>query len=62
MTIPGFEDVPRAFLGEVDNVLFVVYTMRYIEGAEYHRIISARAAEWDERQAYEEAKLADSEW
>lgn len=62
LDIPGFEDVPRAFLGEVDNVLFVVYTMRYIEGSEYHRIISARAAEEDERRAYEEAKLADSEW
>ena len=48
LDIPGFEGVPRAFLGAVDNVLFVVYTMRYISGSEFHRIISARAAEKEE--------------
>ena len=61
-TIPGFEGVPRAFLGAVDDVLFVVYTMRFIAGSEYHRIISARAAEKDEIREYEAAKLADEQW
>lgn len=59
LSIPGFEGIPRAFLGAVENVLLVVYTMRYIEGSEYHRIISARAAEEDEIKEYEAAKLAD---
>lgn len=62
MDIPGFEGVPRAFLGAVDNVLFVVYTMRFIAGSEYHRIISARAAEKEEIEEYEAAKLADMQW
>lgn len=52
-------DKPRAYLGSIDNVLFVVYVMRYISGTEYHRIISARAAEKDEIIEYETAKLAD---
>ena len=62
MDIPGFEGVPRAFLGAVDDVLFVVYTMRFISGSEYHRIISARAAEKEEIEEYEAAKLADEQW
>lgn len=58
--IPGFDDIPRAVLGEIDNVLFVVYTVRLIKNAEYYRIISARAAEKDEIEAYREyRKLAD---
>ena len=62
LDLPGLEGIPRAFLGAVDNVLFVVYTMRYISGAEYHRIISARAAEKDEIAEYEAAKRADMAW
>lgn len=58
--IPGFDDIPRAVLGEIDNVIFVVYTVRLIKNAEYYRIISARAAEKDEIEAYREyRKLAD---
>lgn len=50
--VPGFDDMPRAILGQIDNVIFVVYTMRLIRNAEYYRIISARAAEKDEADAY----------
>lgn len=53
---------PRAFLGSVDNVLFVVYVMRYISGSEYHRIISARTAEKNEIREYEAAKYANLGW
>lgn len=62
LDVPGFEGIPRAFLGAVDDVLLVVYTMRFIAGSEYHRIISARAAEKDEIEEYEAAKLADEQW
>ena len=62
LDVPGFEGVPRAFLGAVDDVLFVVYTMRFIAGSEFHRIISARAAEKEEIEEYEAAKLADGQW
>lgn len=62
LDIPGFEGVPRAFLGAVDDVLFVVYTMRFLAGSEYHRIISARTAEKEEIKEYEAAKFADAQW
>ena len=50
--IPGFEGIPRALLGEIDNVLFVVYTTRFMRQEEYFRIISARAALKPEIDAY----------
>lgn len=60
--IPGFDDVPRAVLGEIDNVIFVVYTVRLIKDAEYYRIISARAAEKEEVQAYKEVRKLAENW
>lgn len=56
LSVPGFEEIPRAYLGEVDNILFVVYTMRYIKGSEFIRMISARPAVEDEITLYKEAK------
>lgn len=60
--VPGFDDIPRAVLGEIDNVLFVVYTMRLIKNAEYYRIISARAAEKEEIQAYQDFRKLAENW
>lgn len=45
---------PRAIIGEVDGVLFVVFTERIFDGKDYIRIISAREADADEKRAYEE--------
>ena len=52
LVIPGFEGVPRALMGEIDNVLFIVYTIRFMKNEEYFRIISARAAVKREIEAY----------
>ena len=52
LDIPGFEGVPRALMGEIDNVLFIVYTTRFMKKDEYDRIISARAAVKKEIDAY----------
>ena len=52
LDIPGFEGVPRALMGEIDNVLFVVYTTRFMKQEEYYRIISARVAVKPEIDAY----------
>ena len=49
---PGFEGVPKALMGEINNVLFVVFTSRLMEQEEYFRIISARAAVKKEIDAY----------
>lgn len=52
LDIPGFEGVPRALMGEIDNVLFIVFTTRFMKNDEYYRIISARAALKKEIDAY----------
>ena len=52
LDIPGFEGVPRALMGEIDNVLFIVYTTRFMKNDEYYRMISARAAVKKEIDAY----------
>lgn len=52
LDIPGFEGVPRALMGEIDNVLFVVFTTRMMDNDEYYRIISARATVKKEIDAY----------
>lgn len=49
---PGFEGVPRALMGEIDHVLFIVFTTRFMKHEEYYRIISARAAVKNEIEAY----------
>ena len=56
LDIPGFEDIPRAFLGEAEDVLLVVYTIREFDRKEYYRIISARPADEDETREYEKKK------
>ncbi len=42
--------------------MYCLLSMRYISGSEFHRIISARAAEKEEIKEYEAAKLADGQW
>ena len=54
--VPGIGSIPRAIIGEVDNVLFVVYTVRGYDGEEVFRIISARKADDDEKAMYETLK------
>lgn len=56
LDVPGFGSIPRAIIGEVNNVLFVVYTVRARKGIDYRRIISARPADKDERELYESLK------
>ena len=56
LEVPGIGNIPRAIIGEVDNVLFVVYTIRSRKGIDYRRIISARVADDDERELYESLK------
>lgn len=53
LEIPGIGSIPRAIIGEVNNVLFVVYTVRTRKGIDYRRIISARPADKDEKELYE---------
>lgn len=52
LDFPGFEGVPRALMGEIDNVLFVVFITRFMKNDEYYRIISARVAVKKEIEAY----------
>ena len=61
LDIPGFEGTPRALMGEIDNLLFIVYTTRFMKNDEYYRIISARAAVKKEIDAYKRhrAKLEE---
>ena len=59
LDIPGIGSIPRAIIGEVNNVLFVVYTIRGSKGTDYRRIISARAADKDERELYESLKYEE---
>ena len=56
LEIPGIGSIPRAIIGEVNNVLFVVYTVRARKGIDYRRIISARPADKDEKELYESLK------
>ena len=50
----------EAFIGEVDDVLYVVYTERALDDTEddliYQRIISARVATRKEKKLYEDRK------
>ena len=41
------------------TILFVVYTIRGSKGTDYRRIISARAADKDERELYESLKYEE---
>ena len=52
LDVPGFEGIPRALIGEIENVLFVVFTTRFMRNDEYYRIISARVAVKKEIEAY----------
>lgn len=54
--ISGLGSIPKAIIGAVDNVLFVVYTTRGYDGDEFYRIISARKADDDEKALYESLK------
>lgn len=56
MDVPGIGIIPRAIIGEVNNVIFVVYTLRARRGIDYRRIISARPADREERELYESLK------
>ena len=53
LDLPGLEGIPMAFLGAVDNVLFVVYTER----RNRVRLISARPANKKERSLYYDRHL-----
>ena len=51
--------VPKAVIGEVHGILFVVFTERIMEEIAFTRIISARPATKHEAEAYFEMKYAD---
>lgn len=48
---------PKAILGQVEGVLFIVFTEEAIQAGEATRIISARAADEEEAAAYFEWKF-----
>lgn len=50
---------PKAVIGEVEGILFVVFTQRMGMFGDETRIISARAANKKEAQAYLRIKYAD---
>lgn len=50
---------PKAIIGEVEGVLFVVFTMEESSDWKATRIISARAADEDEVKAYFDWKYGD---
>ncbi|MBR5344970.1 MAG: BrnT family toxin [Clostridia bacterium] len=50
---------PRAVIGEVEGILFVVYVLQSDEAGDVTRIISARAANKREAKAYLSVRYAD---